>query len=87
MREVMQSKWKTFWKDLREDERAKVFLLPIPIIISILTFGICVCIREEKEVCDFVDIFLWPVDFLHASIEILFNGTLNVAHGMTAGKV
>ena len=83
----MQNKLKTVWKDLRQDEKTKVLLLPIAFVISVLTFGLCICIRKDKEDCDLVDVFFWPLDFLHANVKMLFNVCLKAGHGLTAGII
>ena len=83
----MQNKLKTVWRDLRQDEKTKVLLLPIPFVISVLTFGLCICFRKDKEDCDLVDVFFWPLDFLYANVKMLFNGCLKVGHALTAGII
>ena len=84
MREVMKKKLKSVWNDLRQDEKTKVILLPIAVVISLLTFGLCICIKEDKD-CDVMDVIFLPVDFFHAHVQMLFNGFLKSTQAFIAG--
>ena len=81
----MQSKLRTYWKNLNEDEKILLLLLPFPIIISVLTFGICICLNKNED-CSLVDILFWPLDLLHASLEMLCDGLHNMVTVLSADQ-
>jgi len=72
-RKVMKNKLRSYWKNLNQDDKILLLLLPFPVIITVLTFGICICLNKAGD-CNIADVFYWPVDFLHTSNQLICDG-------------